>query len=80
MPPADPSKKPDDNAYAPAKFFPAKNSVLLYTENDIHLCACAVYDDGTLTYEVPTILKNTVAFKEIFKGENQHRAVITPLY
>ena len=76
MPPADPSKKPDDNAYAPAKFFPAKNSVLLYTENDIHLCACNVYDDGTLTYEVPKILKSTVAFKEIFKGEDQHRAVI----
>lgn len=57
-------KQPDEDCFAPAKFFPAKNIVLLHTASDIHVTPCNVYSDGTLSYEIPKFLRNTKGFKD----------------
>jgi len=69
-------KKPDKSQYAPTQFFPAKNVALIFTQNDIHLEACNVYEDGTLSYEIPETLKNTVALKDVFGDKHKHIVTI----
>lgn len=73
----DKTKKPAEEYFAPAKFFPARNAALVFTGTDIVMVPANVYADGTLSYECPENLKNTASFREIFEEKDTLKATIS---
>lgn len=61
--------KPPKEAYAPAKFFPAKNVVAITTETSVDILPCNVYLDETIRYELP---KHLEVKKLGAKNKNEH--------